>query len=69
MAAVGCVLVLEPQPEIRDLVGLVAGRLGHEVLIEIPTPARSLDVVAPFTLSELKRELARAVPVSSSDAA
>jgi hypothetical protein len=116
MAAVGCVLVLEPQPEIRDLVGLVASRLGHEVLTEVPTPARSLDVVVvepesfrgllaaqllrerfpdlpiicasiappsgktaelrplaylqkPFTLGELKRELARAVPASSSDAA
>ena len=45
MAAVGRVLILEPQPEIRDLVGLVAARLGHEVLTELPTPTRSLDVV------------------------
>jgi hypothetical protein len=45
MAAVGHVLILEPQPEIRDLVGLVAARLGHEVLTEVPTPTRSLDVV------------------------
>ena len=41
----GCVLILEPQPEIRDLVGLVAARLGHEVLTEVPTPIRRLDVV------------------------
>ena len=41
----GCVLVLEPDPEVRELVGLVAGRLGHEALSEIPTPAVRLDVV------------------------
>jgi CheY-like chemotaxis protein len=111
LAAVGCVLILEPQPEIRDLVGLVARRLGHEVLTQVPTPTRSLDVVVvepesfggflaaqvlrerfpdlpiicasiappsaktaelrplaylqkPFTLGELQRELARALPAS-----
>ena len=116
MAAVGSVLVLEPQPEIRDLVGLVASRLGHEVLTEVPPPTRTVDVVVvepegfrgflaakvlrerfptlpiicasiappsartaelrplaylqkPFTLGELKRELARALPASSSSAA
>src|SRR5439155_21980715 len=36
-AAVGRILILEPQPEIRQLVGRVAGRLGHQPLTEIPT--------------------------------
>jgi DNA-binding response OmpR family regulator len=42
---VACVLVLEPDPEVRDLVALVARRLGHEVLNEVSTPAVRLDVV------------------------
>lgn len=45
MSAVGAVLVLEPQPEIRELVGLVASRLGHEVLTEVPPPTRAVDLV------------------------
>jgi hypothetical protein len=45
MAAVGCVLVLEPQPEIRELVRLVARRLGRDAVTDIPTPALSVDVV------------------------
>jgi hypothetical protein len=44
-SAVACVLVLEPDPEVRDLVALVARRLGHEVLNEVSTPAVRLDVV------------------------
>jgi len=42
---VACVLVLEPQPEIRDLVGLAERRRGHEVLSEPPGPSRTVDVV------------------------
>jgi hypothetical protein len=45
MAAVGCVLVLEPQPEIRDLVALVARRLGHDAVTEIPAGAAGIDAV------------------------
>jgi hypothetical protein len=44
-AAVGCVLVLEPDPEIRDLVGLVAQRIGLDVVADVPTPSLSIDVV------------------------
>jgi CheY-like chemotaxis protein len=45
MAAVRCVLVLEPQPEIRDLVALVARRLGHDAITEVPPAAAEVDVV------------------------
>jgi hypothetical protein len=45
LAAVGCLLILEPQPEIRDLIALVARRLGHEPLTEVTTPARDIDAV------------------------
>jgi len=44
-SAVGCVLVLEPDPEVRELVSLVARRLGLEVVHEVPTPAVRLDVL------------------------
>ena len=45
MAAVGCVLVLEPDPEVRDLVALVARRLGHETVTEVSTGLSAVDVV------------------------
>jgi hypothetical protein len=45
MAAVGCVLVLEPDPEVRELIRLVATRLGIEAVTEVPTPAVSVDAV------------------------
>jgi CheY-like chemotaxis protein len=44
-SAVGCVLVLEPDPEVRELVSLVARRLGLEAVHEVPTPAVRLDVL------------------------
>jgi hypothetical protein len=44
-SAVGCVLVLEPDPEIRELVSLVARRLGLDAVSEVPTPAVRVDVV------------------------
>jgi hypothetical protein len=45
VSAVGCVLVLEPDPEIRELVALVARRLGLDAVSEVPTPAASVDAV------------------------
>jgi two-component SAPR family response regulator len=45
MAAVGCVLILEPDPEVRDLVALVANRVGLDAVSEVPTPSLSIDVV------------------------
>jgi CheY-like chemotaxis protein len=42
---VGCVLVLEPDPEVRELVALVARRLGHETVTEVPTGLSTLDVL------------------------
>lgn len=41
----GRILILEPQPEIRQLVGRVAGRLGHQPLTEIPTSLHGVDAV------------------------
>jgi CheY-like chemotaxis protein len=42
---VGRVLILEPQSEIRQLVGRVAGRLGHEALTEPPAPLHGIDAI------------------------
>ena len=40
----GRILILEPHPEIRELVEHVAKRLGHEAVTEEPTDGR-IDVV------------------------
>jgi CheY-like chemotaxis protein len=45
MAAMGCLLVLEPDPELRDLVSLVAKRLGIDPVTDVPSPALSIDAV------------------------
>jgi CheY-like chemotaxis protein len=45
MTAMGCVLVLEPDPEVRDLVSLVARRLGHDTVTDVPSPALGIDIV------------------------
>ena len=49
MAAVGRILILEPQPEIRELVGHVARRLGHETVTEVPARLDSIDAVVIAT--------------------
>jgi hypothetical protein len=44
-SSVGCVLVLEPDPEVRELVTLVAARLGLDAVVDVPTPSLGIDVV------------------------
>src|SRR5213593_1423619 len=45
MAAMGCVLVREPDPEVRELVTLVARRIGHEAVTEVPGGLSRVDAV------------------------
>jgi CheY-like chemotaxis protein len=45
LAAVARILILEPQPEIRELVERVAERLGLEVLTEEPLDGETVDLV------------------------
>jgi CheY-like chemotaxis protein len=45
LAAVARILILEPQPEIRELVERVAERLGLEVLTDEPLDGETVDLV------------------------
>ena len=45
MAAMCCVLVLEPDPEVRELVTLVARRIGDEAVTEVPGGLSRVDAV------------------------
>jgi CheY-like chemotaxis protein len=48
---VGRILILEPQPELRELFGRVASRLGHEAVIEVdanaPEPPADVILLEP----------------------
>jgi CheY-like chemotaxis protein len=53
---VGRILILEPQPDIRELVRRVAARLGHQTLIELSPEHPEVDavVVEPESYRALK---------------
>jgi DNA-binding NtrC family response regulator len=67
---VGCVLVLEPDPEVRELIRLVVNRLGLDAVTEVPTPSVSIDIVVlepesfrAFLTAQVLRERFPAVPI------
>jgi CheY-like chemotaxis protein len=67
---VGRILILEPQPEIRELVRRVAARLGHETVLEIPSEQPEIDavVVEPesyraLTVAQQLRESSQELPI------
>lgn len=70
IGSVGCILILEPQPEIRELVRRVAARLGHEAVTEVPLQQPEIDavVVEPegyrgLTLAQQLRDRSSDLPI------
>ena len=66
----GCVLVLEPDPEVRELIQLVATRVGLDAVTEVPTPSGSVDVVVlepesfrGFLTAQVLRERFPSLPI------
>ena len=66
----GCVLVLEPDPEVRELIRLVVNRLGLDAVTDVPTPAVSIDVVVlepesfrAFLTAQVLRERFPTLPI------
>jgi CheY-like chemotaxis protein len=57
---VGSILILEPQPEVRELWSRVAERLGHESVTEVPPNPAS----APVDVIVLEPEGARSLAIA-----
>jgi len=73
IGSVGCILILEPQPDIRELVRRVAVRLGHEAVMHVPSqdledPEIDAVVVEPegyraLTLAQQLRDRSPDLPI------
>lgn len=63
----GRILVLEPEPEIRELVERVAGRLGHEAVTEESLDGQRIDAIVVEPEGGRGLELARQLRTSAPD--